>query len=268
MKQITGEELKQIQLNILKEIHSFCVENNLTYFLTGGTLLGAIRHKGFIPWDDDIDVALFRDDYEKFIRTFRSESGHVRIYSRLYDKKCKYIFAKAIDTDTLLVEAGDKSAPLGVFVDVFPIDSVCDDLSLCRKTIKKLQWWGRLRLLRVVRLRKGRNIVKNMCVFFISPVLRLIPRRFFLDACDKRIRKFEKNSHSVYVANLCGAWGEKEITLRSNFSSTIEVEFEGRKYFAPIGYDAFLHDLYGDYMKLPPIEKQKSHHDFVAYFLD
>ena len=267
MKEIHGEELKQIQLNILKEIHSFCVDNHLTYFLTGGTLLGAIRHKGFIPWDDDIDVAMFREDYEKFIRAFKSESGHVRIYSGLTDKKCKYTFAKAIDTNTLLIEAGDKSAPIGVFVDVFPIDSVCDDLELSKKIVKRNQMWKTLYQLRFVHLNRRRKFIKNLCLACLLPILKLIPNRFFLKLLDRRFKKFECNNNSVYVANLCGAWGEKEITLRANFSSTVEVEFEGERFFAPVGYDTFLRNLYNDYMQLPPKEKQVSHHDFVAYSL-
>ncbi|MDY6309086.1 MAG: LicD family protein, partial [Oribacterium sp.] len=123
MKLITADVIRPIQLQIMDELDAFCRAHEIPYTLLGGTLIGAIRHKGYIPWDDDIDICLFRPDYDRLLREFQSESGHVELWTP--DRTPNYLhpYCKAVDTRTVLIEA-DKKHAIGVNVDVFPLDDM------------------------------------------------------------------------------------------------------------------------------------------------
>lgn len=129
------EELKSIQLGILKDVHDYCSSTNITYWLAYGTLLGAIRHNGYIPWDDDIDIAMPREHYEKFIQSYKKKNTVV--YSCSNNKKYILHFAKVYDTRTILKEYANMNIETGVYIDIFPIDNVPDfkkqQDQLCRK---------------------------------------------------------------------------------------------------------------------------------------
>ena len=123
MKEIGLKELRDLQLDILQNVHDFCVAHGIHYSLAYGTLLGAIRHKGYIPWDDDIDIAMLRPDYEKFMREYKDEV--YRFCECRLDKDIHIGFGKVEDTRTIIIEAGN-TKNLGVTIDVFPIDDLCD----------------------------------------------------------------------------------------------------------------------------------------------
>ncbi len=125
-KEITLEEMKGIELNILKQIHELCISQGFRYFLIGGTLLGAVRHKGFIPWDDDIDIGMPRSDYERFIEYCSSNEVPFKLVCNKTDPNYGYLFAKAVDRNTVLIEenANKDGAELGIYVDIFPIDGL------------------------------------------------------------------------------------------------------------------------------------------------
>ena len=122
-KELSLEEKKKILVSILSEVHNFCDENNLKYFLPGGTLIGAVRHKGFIPWDDDIDIYMPRNDYEKFLCEFNKESERYQVISLKTDGY--YLpFGKVIDTKTVLIENVDSDYKMGIYLDIFPLDNL------------------------------------------------------------------------------------------------------------------------------------------------
>ena len=266
MKQIIGEELKKIQLEILEEIKVVCDMNNLKFFLCGGTLLGAVRHNGFIPWDDDIDIYMPREDYKKFVSLFNknSNSNYKFVCMENNSEYCQP-FGKVICTDTTLLETQVKSTHgMGVYVDVFPLDGVGDSLSEAKKTIAKC---GRYRTLLGLAMSKKRkttpiNIIKNL----YCQVLFLSRQTLY----SKYLKVAQKNSFadSKYVA-FCGAfYGEREILEHDIFLASELHEFEKGLYPIPIGYDIYLKKLYGDYMLLPPIEKRVTHHSFVAFYAE
>ena len=128
MIEIPLEELKSRQLEILTRIDKFCTEHNIQYSLAFGTLLGAIRHKGYIPWDDDIDIMMLRSDYNRFISLFYDEQ--LRVLS--IENESRYIlpFAKVVDNNSILIEQSTMELPLGIYVDIFPVDNIPDDISL------------------------------------------------------------------------------------------------------------------------------------------
>ena len=135
MRRITDiHELRSIQMGILDHVHDYCERHGLRYFLSSGTLIGAVRHKGYIPWDDDIDIYMPRQDYEQFLRNFLDGTGHFRVLAPSPWERAGgeipyyYTFAKVVDTRTLMVETETKGFEIGVFMDIFPVDYVTDDL--------------------------------------------------------------------------------------------------------------------------------------------
>ncbi len=264
-RQISLPEKKLIMLKMLDELDHFCKENQLTYFLVGGTLLGAVRHKGYIPWDDDIDIGLPREDYKKLIRTFSSKSGNVKIIDVDNHDHYRWPSAKAIDIRTELIEQGDTKSVIGVFIDIFPFDGIVGEYETIKKEVTKISTWQHILVLKHLRFDSRRSRIKNLLIL-LGRIFYLFPDRFLI----KRINQMEKRSvpfeKCQYICNFNGAWGIREITKSSSFLKTIEAEFEGNSYSIPIGYDDYLRTVYGDYMELPPVEKRKTHHSSDAYW--
>ena len=141
MKKIEDiQELRQIQMGILDEVHQFCEQHGLRYFLSSGTLIGAVRHRGYIPWDDDIDIYMPRQDYEQFLLTYTDAKGIYRAINPATEPHYYYTFAKVVDQRTRMVEKETEGYEIGVYLDIFPVDYVTDNLSRRERVfrIKKL----------------------------------------------------------------------------------------------------------------------------------
>lgn len=257
------QRLRRVQLSILIEIDRLCRNNNIKYSLSGGTLLGAVRHKGYIPWDDDIDIMMMRSDYDKFCKIARNMNSDKFYFVDAYGyKEYGYTFSKMMARNTLMKEISIayNSAPDGVYVDIFPID-YCSEIESERKTD-----FNQIRKINRDMLCRGRYYfgqpLFRLTAFRINGyLLRLIPKSYFL-------KKYERIIYSSKSSNLvCSFSGtnkmEKETHQASIFSEYGDIEFEGHKFMAIVNYDKFLSTLYGDYMKLPPKEKQFSHHFVV-----
>lgn len=265
LREVLINEKKQLMLSIMDEIDDFCRINHLTYFLVGGTLLGAVRHQGFIPWDDDMDIGLPRRDYQVLISNFKSESGNVQINDYHSSKHYKWASAKAYDKRTILIELGDEVNTTGVFVDVFPFDAIQGNKKIAMKETKKKKLWKDVLALKHLKIDKRRSILKNIIIIF-GKLLYVIPDRYIIQKINSSEKCPIDFKDCAYVCNFTGAWGIRELTSSKNFLSTIDADFEGRKYKIPVGYDDYLKTVYGDYMTPPPKEKQVSHHSSVAYW--
>ena len=154
-KEITDKELKKIQTEILKYVHDYCLKNNIKYWLDSGTLLGAIRHKGYIPWDDDIDIGMARDDYNKFLENFNNTQSKYKCYSIENNNKFCYPYAKILDTSTILYEPDEKGIKLCVYIDLFPYDNAPNDEKIIKKMSKKALKYHKLRRLSIHCIHKG-----------------------------------------------------------------------------------------------------------------
>ncbi len=265
MKEITLEEKKKLMLEMLEEIDTFCMENNIKYFLTGGTLIGAIRHNGFIPWDDDVDIALLRKDYEKLLNEFSSKSENIEIID--YKKRKNYIWpsAKIIHNKTYLIESNIKKSSIGVFLDMFPIDYVGGSYDDVKKYVKKACKWRNILTIKHLETSKNRSFSKNMLII-VARILNLIPDKFIIKKLELLSKKYENQPQSDFVCNFAGAWGLREIVRREFFDTAINHRFENLNLCVPIGYDGFLKAVYGDYMTPPPLNKQKSTHTLKEYY--
>lgn len=259
MKAIEEKELKQIQLEILCDVAAFCEKHGLRYYLAYGTLLGAVRHKGYIPWDDDIDIHMPRPDYEKFISLYNSQDNCVVTHET---ERCYHVpFAKVYRKGTIVKEYFYKQSVFGVYVDIFPIDAIkhrwqafwCGQ---CVKFmyIKTFVFCERQTLLRKLRIAVSKLILLPFTEHFILERMRRISTRYKYEECK-------------YVCSFGSRTAVREILPREVFDEYTMLPFEGKEYRAPKLYDEYLKHKYGDYMKLPPEEKRVSTHDSQAYWV-
>ena len=261
MKELETAELKEIEFDILKDIHNYCTANGIAYFLWGGTLLGAIRHNGFIPWDDDIDIAMPRKDYIRFMNGYHSE--RYKAYSCETEKNYPYCFGKVIDTHTLKIEPIRCKIQMGVDVDVFPIDdyyAACMTEENIKKRRKMLRLWSLVLL-------KGssRNILKKAAIALIrgtAAVTQISANRIARKVNQLGQKASNSNGKMLFAdSNI-----KKPLLIENSWISAFTAHpFEDGAFPVPVGYDALLHACYGDYMQLPPEEKRITHHSFKAY---
>ncbi len=256
------QELQQVELSMLVHLREYCTAHDISYMLSNGTLLGAVKYKGFIPWDDDIDVFIPRKDYDRLIRDYEDSSRYV-LFSPERVAGYGFPFAKLCDMTTRREEFNnDNGVELGVDIDIFPLDVWCE---CAQKQVK-----AQARRMTFLRLAKNRTItartfLKRVVKKATAVVCKVIGAAFFI----KRLQCGAVNSSPDAAYMGCTLWpvyGAREIVPAEAFAQTIEVEFEGERFNAPKGYDVYLRSLYGDYEQDPPPEKQKTHHRFTAYW--
>lgn len=267
MKKIEVDELKKIQLDILCFVDDFCRRNKIDYWIDCGTLLGAVRHGGYIPWDDDIDIGMLREDYDKFNNIFNdcNVQSRYQFVSIENNKQFYLAYGKVVDNNTVLIEEGHK---IGVNIDIFVYDNVPEDFVKQKRMFDKRDF-----LMRCYGYSQDRictykeNNLKHLLricrkIFFCG-LQTLIPGGF-IGLLVRNCKKYA-NIETTTVGNLSAF--ARMVCKKDVFNSFVELEFEGKMFKAPVGYGDWLKAFYGNYMELPPIEKRISHHDFEAYYL-
>ena len=261
--EITLEEQKKRMVNMLGILHEICRKHNIKYFLWGGTLIGAIRHNGFIPWDDDIDVAMPRKDYEKFVEIYKLEYSHdvIQLINIDINKEYYLPYSKLIDTSTILIEEVENPIEIGVYLDVFPLDNLSDDYEEAKSFLHKIGNYSSILSKKNIGPNAGRNYWRKAILRLMKLVLKIISRKNLIKKIDLMCRKNESDDLKKYIGNaVCNIYGEGDIMESKWLEKSIIVPFENIEACVPAEYDAILRNTYGDYMQLPPEEKRVTHH--------
>ena len=255
----TLKRLKKTELEILDEIDRICKKNDINFFLIGGTLLGAVRHKGFIPWDDDLDIGMMRDDFIKFTSAVNNDLNSNYFFDYFNtDKNYHLPFAKVRKNNTTFDEEASKNFDnhKGIFVDIFPYDYTDDNFKRCfiKATIIQILSDTVLVKKKIMKLSSCRHSFASLlcCVFSAHMILK------FIDFLSRKFNgKKENYTHVVCFNSLINL--KKDYFSIDDIFPLKKVQFEKRMYNGLNDNDKFLTVQYGDYMKLPPVEKRINH---------
>lgn len=273
MKDISLEEIKSIELAILNYFDDICKKNNLKYFLAYGTLLGAVRHHGFIPWDDDIDVFMPRKDYNKLVEILKNDSHEFfKLVSYEINKDFTSPLPKIIDSRTILIQNYSfiEKVDLGIYIDIFILDglgtSYTDAVQFYQEGYKNLIGW----------YRADSKIFPPDSNNFLKDIIKGLRNAFYkFNGISYYLNKIAKhgNEISFYDSNFVAQMSitenidiSRKIWKKELFDEIVLLPFEGCFYPAPKKYNDLLSVFYGDFMQLPPKEKQVSNHDFKVYW--
>lgn len=251
--------LQQIELEILRVFIEICEKLNLKYYALGGTLLGAVRHQGFIPWDDDIDVGMPRKDYDIFVQRAQEYlPKHLFLQTHMTDPESPFAFAKIRDSNTTYIQFHIRKQKMhhGIYIDIFPLDYYSD--TYIRKSFYRKKRWCRRRVGCVYDV--GKIGIKT----HISQMLARILMPTLQDAISKKENLYRSVPRGDTYVNHEGAYGVKEIMPVAWYGEGINLVFEGLNVVVPREYDLWLTQVYGNYRELPPLEKRKTHHDVVV----
>lgn len=263
---VSSQEYKAILVELLERIDTICNDNGITYFVFYGTLLGAIRHSGFIPWDDDLDICMPRSDYERFCHLILTEYPKIHLLTSYTCKSYPSCFAKVYDDSKIKVELFDNICyDCGAFIDVFPLDKLPNSIDIDKRyavfeemnnniynycmplyAYRRIKFWKKLRLL------------KNFYKFIIG-------RTFRQKNLDKR-EAFMKQFEECETERFVDYSDRNGLLYSSDFAKVLRHKFEDIEVNIPSQYDKVLTRLYGDYKKLPPKENRKTTHSFKTYW--
>ena len=261
-------QVQLAQLGILDELDHFCAEYGLIYYIVGGTLLGAVRHKGFIPWDVDIDVVMPRKDYDIFnelysrqtksryvLHNYKNTKGFTRPHALLCLKGTKLI--------TRYDKFNPQSPNYGIYIDIFPLENTPDDVTLRRKHERKIRFWKMLQHNKISYSYTGNSIKQ-----FVHRLIRIMLSPLSLEWINERFDKSTSKYNNLNTVEI-GAVGsgrfpyDRESMNREVFGNPVKLLFEGKYVSAPYKYEDWLKRMYGDYMRFPPEQEQEEGYSFI-----
>ncbi len=269
MKKLTEVEARQVQLSILKAFHDICKKNGLRYSLYAGTLIGAFRHKGFIPWDDDIDVAMLREDYEKFFALYDTleHPDYLKLYDSRGVKDFHFPFMKLADTRTIQQAPGkeDKLIEIGLHIDIFAIDGLPRSrfAAICHlKLLRFLRHCDELSFLSLGV--KKRTVIKRLIVLLFK-VFSFGAKPALWHRLHNWLASRYQVAGSRWAGNAVWGYAERELVPVQCYEGEQMVTFENEQFCAFGGADAYLRTVYGDYMVPPSPEMQVGNHVVASY---
>ncbi len=271
MNRMTLQEMQSVSLDIMKHVHAFCEEHGIKYSLGYGSLIGAVRHKGFIPWDDDVDIVMMREDFDRFCQIFQ-DTPDFKLFS--FSRGNMYATcARVCDMKRTLVETGSPlfTEPTGLWIDVFPLDSVDDDYDVFLSKINRItDIQNKVFLARSLRKRLRLRDISHPRTF-IRRALNYLKRGQYnlwdlVRKQDSLCRSFAPSDSRMMSMLVFPTYINKEFTPKHVFSEVIDAPFEDTSFKIMKGYDEWLTIIYGDYMTPPSDNKSKRGHIVHKYY--
>lgn len=279
-KELSLKEIQSIEFDILIYLDKICKENKIKYYLSSGTLLGAVKYNGFIPWDDDIDVILFRNDYIKLIDILSKSNGKYKLLSVYNTKGYYYPFAKLVDSRTILIENSKRIKEMGVFIDIVPLDGFKTDNYF--KEINDIRFVKNLMVrrfrikncirdnfdyMKVLKKKIKNKKLKDVIYCLVDYLSLPLGYNFWTKLYDRLISNNDIDN-SKYVGVRTGSFDVKEVYLKKDLIKQSNYIFEGKKFTSFKNYDLYLRKKFGDYEKEPSDDQKISHHQMNVYMKD
>lgn len=271
---LTFREAQLGAYEVLKFIDKFCRKNSLTYYLMYGSLIGAVRDKGIIPWDDDIDVMMPRPDYDEFIRYCSEREEEIapfKLFENSLISQYPHPIARMSDMRYRIDFENEKDYGIGLFVDIYPLDGVGDNLEIAKKHVHTSYRNASLCFLTSRKKFGVDNTSSKLRLIAKFPAYlwaNILGNRHYIKKADRLCRKYSFEE-SKYVSGVAQPWrekaGENKNIYEKEWFEPIEVDFEDGKYIAPKGYDKILTMGYGDYLTPLPEDQRQTHHTFDTY---
>ena len=268
MKRLSLQEIQSVELNLLKELKRICEKHDLYYTLCGGTLLGAVRHQGFIPWDNDIDVLMPRPDFEKLRELIEGGKicdlpDYMEFTGWNLEHYGPFPFLKLTDFRTM-VDDQFSNIDKHIWIDIFPTDGCPDNMAELKKLYGKILRWRNILTLKCAKAGRGKNALK----IITKPFVKIILLPFTTKGICRKLDCFARRYNYINANKIgCLAWGygPQECIDKKKYTEPIQVEFEKIAFNAPGNYIEYLTNLYGDYMTLPPVGERKTRHEINAF---
>lgn len=262
MRKLSLREIQLCELSLLQKIDKFCEEYEIVYFLGCGTLLGAIRHNGFIPWDDDADIFMPRPDYDRFIalkEKFSLEFPNA-VVKTLNDENYPMPFAKVLDIDTKVLIPNMKDYFNNIWIDILPFDGAYNSTRINKILFKKIHFYRYFLFFSLYKSGKiGRTRIKKilgiLIIFFSEIFVKLFKPAIVLDKLARKV----VYENSEYVGHIVCGDSIRNIIPKKGVFPILKKEFEGCFFNIPSNYDLYLKQVYGNYMELPTDSKRTTH---------
>ena len=260
------KKLQSIELSILKSVVAVCGKYQIKYFLIGGTLLGAVRHAGFIPWDDDIDIGMFRDDYEKFIKLWpQVMRPDLVLQSKETDERVHLSFTKIRMKGTEIIEKETEHSEIfkGIFIDIFPIDNIPEKATITTELLYLIFQF----MMAISLYKSGYRLYRSKLLKSICWFSSFVPFTTVNKISRKIITRY-RNVPTSHVTSYSSGYGYKKQTMEKEiYGNGLFLPFEGNLFRVPTRHSDYLKTLFGDYMTLPPLEDRGGRHNIISISL-
>lgn len=269
---LSMKKIQKVSLEILKFVAELCERLNLRYYLMYGTLIGAIRHNGYIPWDDDVDIMMPRPDYEKllnYLKNHRESMGFYEVFNRDTCTDYNYAITRISDSRYEINKSNERDCGMGIFIDIYPYDGLGDNKESALKMLSKTRiYCDRISDLINLDIKIPDSLnLKGRIVWRFNRWLNKLRGVGYFHNKLKKLVEGKRYDESKYVGPLLWYFSKPEKVLfpKEYFDNPVKVKFEDGEFWAPSLYNELLTQEYGDYMKMPPVEKRVYHHQYFAY---